>query len=129
MDHYDPLIAPDPAEWLATDEGQRIFLALNYHRSARVKLPNERLHAAIHVVVENPVAMGDELPVRRVLDRLQTEGLDRHDAIHAIASVLTEHMADMLKAGTPQTDGNEAYWTGLRRLTAKGWRRGSDEGQ
>jgi len=29
MDHYDPLLAPDPAEWLAVEEGQRITLVVD----------------------------------------------------------------------------------------------------
>jgi hypothetical protein len=123
MDHYDPLLAPDPVEWLAVEEGQRITLVVDYHEGARVKLPNHRVHAAIHVIVENQIAMGEELPVRRVLDRLQNEGLDRHDAIHAIGSVLAEHLSDLLSTGTRKGDANEAYWAGLGRLTAHGWRR------
>ncbi len=43
----------------------------------------------MHVVVENQIAMGDEIPVRDTLVRLMSEGLDRHDAVHAIATVLT----------------------------------------
>ena len=123
MEHYDPLLAPDPAEWLAVEEGQRIALVVDYHERARVKLPNQRLHAAIHVIVENQIAMGHELPVRRVLDRLQSEGLDRHEAIHAIGSTLTGYMRDLLNTGTRKGDVNEAYWTELGRLTAEGWRR------
>jgi hypothetical protein len=123
MEHYDPLLAPDPAEWLAAEEGQRIALVVDYHEGARVKLPNQRLHAAIHVIVENQIAMGDEFPVRRVLDRLQSEGLDRHEAIHAIGSVLAGHLSDLLSTGTRKGDVNEAYWTALARLTAEGWRR------
>jgi hypothetical protein len=73
-------------------------LVVDYHRRTRVKLPNQRLHAAIHVAVENQIAMGDELPVHGVLDRLQAEGLDRHDAIHAIGSALAEHMGICLRA-------------------------------
>lgn len=119
---YDPLLAPNPTDWLATDEGERIELVVVYHRGARVKLPNQRLHAAIHVGVENQVAMGDELPVRRVLDRLQAEGLDRHEAIHAIGSVVAGHMVDLLKAPAPEGDPNAAYWAELESLTAETWR-------
>ena len=32
--------------------------------------------------MENQAAVGDETPVGRVLKRLQSEGLDRHDAVH-----------------------------------------------
>lgn len=123
MEQYDPLVAPDPAAWLATDEGGRIELVVDYHRGRRVKLPNQRLHATIHVVVGNQAAMGDELPVRRVLDRLQAEGLDWHEAIHAIGSVLAGHLYDLLKTGAPEGDPNEAYWGELENLTADSWRR------
>jgi len=123
MERYDPLLPPDPAEWLATDEGERIDLIVDYHRGVRVKLPNQRLHATIHVVVENQVAMGDELPVRRSLERLQAEGLDRHEAIHAIGSVLAGHMYDLMKTGGPTGNPNKAYWDELESLTAESWRR------
>jgi hypothetical protein len=123
MEHYDPLLAPDPAEWLATEEEQRIALVVNYHEGAQVKLPNQRLHAAIHVIVENQIAIGDELPVRHVLDRLQSEGLDRHEAIHAIGSALAGHLSDLLNTGSHKGEANEAYWTELSRITAEGWRR------
>jgi thioesterase domain-containing protein len=123
MERYDPLIAPDAADWLDTDEGERIELVSAYHRCAKVKLPNPRLHATMHVAVENQVAMGDEVPVRRTVERLQAEGLDRHDAIHAVSSVLAEHMYDLVKTGSPATDPNTLYWAALEKLTAKEWRR------
>jgi hypothetical protein len=80
---YDPQQAPDPEVWLALDEDERFELALRHHRRARVRLPNARLHAMFHVVIENQVALGHEI-VRQTLERLQAEGLDRHDAIHAV---------------------------------------------
>ena len=46
---YDPLEAPEPEEWLAIDEAERIHLAQDYHRRTRVRLPNEKLHAVFHV--------------------------------------------------------------------------------
>ena len=61
---YDPLEAPEPEEWLAIDEAERIHLAQDYHRRTRVRLPNEKLHAVFHVVVENQIALGDEMPVQ-----------------------------------------------------------------
>ena len=35
MQRYDPLVAPDPEEWLALDEQERIDLARDYHHNAR----------------------------------------------------------------------------------------------
>jgi hypothetical protein len=40
-----------------------------------------------HVVVENQVALGEATSVPEALDRLINEGLDRHDAVHAVGSV------------------------------------------
>ncbi|MGZ8403660.1 MAG: hypothetical protein ACXWVR_10460 [Rhodoplanes sp.] len=63
---YDPLEAPEPEEWLAIDEAERIHLVQDYHRRARVRLPNEKLHSVFHVVVENQIVLGDEIPVQSV---------------------------------------------------------------
>jgi hypothetical protein len=51
-----------------------------------------------HVIVENQVALGEAYPVQSVLLRLMEEGLDRHDAIHAIGSVLAERLFAGLRA-------------------------------
>lgn len=90
MERYDPLIAPDPKKWLMLDEQERLDLVEDYHWRARVDLPNEKVHAIAHAVVENQIAIGEELRVERTLRRLMAEGLDRHDAIHAIGLVCFE---------------------------------------
>lgn len=88
---YDPDRAPDPEEWLALDEMTRMDLVSQYHRKHRVRLPNVQAHAVIHTIMENQVALGDEIPVAATLRRPMAEGLDRHDAVHAIGSVLARH--------------------------------------
>ena len=119
---YNPLKAPDPKRWLAIDEAIRLKMVVSYHRKKRFDLPNERIHAAIHMVVENQVAMGDELPVSATLDRMMNEGLDRHDAIHAVGSVLAGRMWEMSQSDAdPQMDPNESYFDDLAKLTAQGW--------
>ena len=118
---YDPLEAPEPEEWLAIDEGERIHLAQSYHRRARVRLPNEKVHAVVHVVVENQIALGDETPVQRTVQRLMAEGLDRHEAIHAVASLLAEFMHDLVNNPGSRTGSNQAYVAALQRLTAEAW--------
>jgi len=50
---YDPQNPPDREGWLSLDESEQIEIVLQYHRRARVRLPNARLHATMHVVVEN----------------------------------------------------------------------------
>jgi hypothetical protein len=96
MQRYDPLEAPDAQEWLALDEQERIDLVLNYHRKARIRLPNAKVHALVHAMVETQIALEDETPARRTAQRLMDEGLDRHEAIHAIGWVLIEFMSDLM---------------------------------
>jgi hypothetical protein len=128
MQRYDPLKAPVPHEWLALSEGERTALVLDYHRRKRIRLPNERVHAVAHMVVENQIA-ADQTQVKQTAQRLMDEGLDRHQAIHAIGTVLFEYMFDLMKAlkskGDPQGDPNPAYFAALERLTAESWRRSS----
>jgi hypothetical protein len=125
MHRYDPLQAPDPKEWNELDEQERMRLVEQYHRRARIPLPNAKVHAVIHAVIESQIALGDELPVRRTLQRLMSEGLDRHEAIHAIGSILAQHMFDLVR--TPEAvskdDPNDAYYAALERLTAEEWLR------
>ena len=123
--HYDPLVEPDPVEWLATGEQQRMDIVKHYHRHARSNAERSTAHAVVHAVVENQIAAGDELPVRRILSRLMDEGLDRHEAIHAVGSVLAGHLKELMrevKAGrNPEGDVNAPYFAELERLTAEDW--------
>jgi hypothetical protein len=125
MEEYNPGCAPDPESWLELDEQERIALVETYHRVARIKLPNVTAHAALHAIVENQIALNLE-PVVRAMDRLGKEGLTRHDAVHAIGSVVAEHLFDILK--TNQNDdaatSQARYYAAVERLTAASWRRG-----
>lgn len=120
MKRYDPDKGPDLNEWRDLDESERIEVVRRYHRKAGIGLPNEQIHAAMHVIVENQIAEGDRIPVRETLVRLMSEGLDRHDALHAIATILAELMYGSLKNTAPD-DLNAAYFAGLSSLTAQGW--------
>ena len=123
MERYDPLMAPDPEEWLALDEDERLDLVRKYHRRKKIKLPNTETHATMLVLIENQVAMGDEIPVKRTLERLQREGLDRHDAVHAVANVLVIHIHAMLTGPRPEGDPNPLYYAALEKCTAQRWLR------
>lgn len=118
---YDPFHDPDPAAWLGLDEQIRIQLAQDYHRREKIRLPNLTIHATIHAVVENQVALGEEIPVRATLKRLLGEGLDRHDAIHAIGAVLADHMRCLVLEKAPGKDPNAAYFGKLEHLTPESW--------
>lgn len=125
---YDADVGPDPEGWLSSDEDERIEAVAEYHRSLREPhpaTPSPQLHAGIHATVEYQIALGDETPVKATLERLLREGLERHDAIHAIGSVLAEHMWTLMRdeVETPVgTDPSQRYYTALERLDVEAWR-------
>jgi hypothetical protein len=122
VNEYDPDVEPEASAWLDTPEGVRLDLVAAYHQRRRVRLPSPRLHAAIHAVVENQLALG-ELDVVNAVKRLQNEGLGRHDAIHAVGMVLTEHLSDVLQTGSePSPSVHKRYFERLNSLTADEWR-------
>ena len=116
---YDPLSTPDPDTWLGTPETERLRAIESYHRIAGTRIGNLQLHAALHGVVENQLALHDPA-AQDALTRLLREGLDRHEAMHAIASVLAQHIFTAMHGGeAPATDYTEA----LATLTAASWRK------
>ena len=123
METYDPLVAPDPAAWLALEEPERLALVVAYHERMGIKLSTMRAHASTHVIVENQIAEGDQLPVREKARRLVAQGLDRHDVIHAIGSVLINHIWEITKGQVTDADPNQRYFRALERLTVRSWRR------
>ena len=121
MTSYDP-DKPPRSDWLETDEGERVEVVASYHRRRRIDLPNTELHAVIHVVVENQLALGEPVVVETVA-RLQREGLSRHDALHAIGSVLANDLFELMQENTETTgDTYRRYLDRLQKLTAKDWR-------
>src|SRR6266850_2738808 len=102
MDSYDPETSRPSADWLETDEGERIELVSSYHRRKKSRLPNAQLHSVIHVVVENQLALGEAIVIE-TLARLQREGLSRHDALHAIGSVLAVNLYELMQASSDAT--------------------------
>jgi hypothetical protein len=121
MNAYDPLKPPNAKEWLALDEIERVEKCRPITDATRFAC-RTRLHALMHVIVENQLAMPEAPVVRATLERLMAEGLDRHDAIHAIASVLTEQMWHVMKGEAPQDENvGQAYYRELEKLTAAKW--------
>jgi hypothetical protein len=78
-----------------------------------------------HVIVEDQIAAEPASAAGRALSRLILEGLDRHEAIHAVACVYMAALADAMKAGAtaetlelpPVSDAE------LDRLTIETWQR------
>lgn len=123
MNSYDPDHAPNPSEWLALDEQQRIQLIVEHHSRAHIPLPNLKAHAVFHAIVENQLA--ENLPaVVRAIARLTVEGMSRHEAVHAIASVVAEHIHDLFNDKVDSSSSKAIYTAAVERLSARDWRGG-----
>jgi len=123
MERYDPLELPEPNLWRTLDEDDKLTLVLEHHREAGIDLPNETVHASIHVVVENQIAI-PEAPVVEALSRLTRQGLDRHEAVHAIGAVLAVHLNELLRSESDTAEDHRRYFRRLGKLTAKRWEAG-----
>ncbi len=121
---YHPEKTPEPDKWLALGEDERVALIQAYHRRVRDKSPKPHVHAVIHLVVENQLAEGLEI-VRETLARLRAEGLDRHEAIHAIGWVLIEHLSNLMRAQEPAPNDHAHYFQALQTLTVNNWKKGT----
>jgi len=124
MHIYNPSKAPVPAEWLNIDESERINLVLEFHIAEQIEFEDgaQSVHAVIHVVVENQLAMKID-PVTEAIARLTRQGLSRHDSIHAIAAVLSGGIFNLLKGNEHEFDIKQ-YRKRLQKLTAKRWNKG-----
>ena len=126
MRRYDPLRGPKPEIWLQLDESEQIEAVEKYHRRANIALPNMRVHALMHVIVETQIAKNDPIEVRQTLDRLRRQ-MDRHDAIHAIGCVLSEYLYSALTTPHGKEFDLAGYRAALGKLTRESWYRDYQE--
>ena len=96
---------------------------VRYHESLDEEAPESgwRLHALLHCVVENQIAL-DVGNVAATETKLIRQGLTRHDAVHAIGSVIGADIFDILKNNG--TFDAKKYRSRLEKLTAKRWAKG-----
>jgi uncharacterized glyoxalase superfamily protein PhnB len=85
---YDAKAPMPSSNWLALSETERLRLARNFHVQSRIKAPRMTAHAAIHVMVENQIAIGYG-PTRRAVGRLVAqdfcaEGLAENFMMHIL---------------------------------------------
>jgi hypothetical protein len=123
MKEYKASISPDPEKWLALDEATRLELVIDFVNSYENSIEEEaqRIHAAIHVIVETQLALNTE-PTIETYHRLKRQGLDRHEIIHAIGAVLSEDIFEIMKGN--KENPFEGYKLRLKKLTAKRWKKG-----
>ena len=75
---------------------------------------NPYLHIAAHVMIEAQLEQNDPPEAAPALERLRTNGIDRHQAIHQIAAEMFEVMFPVLKEG--KAFDIQRYRKRLRRL-------------
>jgi hypothetical protein len=124
MEKYDPFKSIDPEEWLELDEAERIELVRGFHEILEDEMPDDALsiHSSVHVIVENQLAMSVEF-IPETIAKLTRQGLDRHEAIHAIGAIVSEDLFDMVK-GNIQEFSPKKYRRKLEKITAKRWLKG-----
>ena len=119
MENYNPLKNINPTFWLAMEEDERLSMVQKYVETEdHLNDSNLSIHATAHCVVENQIAL-DVKETVDALGRLRRQGLDRHDAIHAIASVLFGSITEAL--ANEDKDIAIKYKSKLRKLSAKKW--------
>ena len=121
---YNPENAPSPTDWLELPEQERIRVVSTFHMTRRLKSGNAKAHAAIHVIVENQIAMGFGPPLR-AMTRLRAQGLSRHESLHAVGSVVSSYIYEAMhqsvetNSHTPQAEMNAA----IERLDLESWQK------
>jgi hypothetical protein len=121
MKKYKASQAPDPKEWLSLDEYNRLELVVEFVNEFETHIEDtaKRIHAGLHVIVENQLAM-ESAPTPETYSRLRKQGLNRHEAIHAIGAVISEDMFEIMQGNRQELK----YQDRLRKLTAKKWKKG-----
>ena len=124
MQEYNPSNSIDAHEWLAVDELERSELVRKFHRGLDEPLSQDSLprHALIHVIVENQIASDVEL-VPETIAKLVRQGLDRHEAVHAIGALISAQMFNLAQ-GNIENFCTLKYKRQLKKLTAKRWLKG-----
>ena len=123
MESYNALKKLDSALWLNLDEAVRLELIEEYVENFEKEIESSKkhIHASIHMVVENQLALGEK-PALDAYSRLLRQGLNRHETIHAIGAVIFSDIYDAMQ----NIDNKQitSYKNRLRKLTAKKWLKG-----
>jgi len=120
---YDPLNPITPDQWLALDEDERLSMVFAYLDGIDESIEEKQVLGMLLTVAENQVALGDEMPVKAAVDRLEMEGLDRFTALLAVQEVFGELMQDM--AQNPDLEYSpELHKKRLAEIDSKVWKQG-----
>jgi Domain of unknown function (DUF1841) len=89
--------ASGPTTWLGADDEVRT-LAIRAHHDGLAGHPDQpdpKLHASFHLIAENQIAAGEPAETATALARLVGAGASRHEAIHAVMSVVATEVHAM----------------------------------
>lgn len=118
MSDDDPERSPDPQAWEALSPQERRARIDQRHPQGSDPLHPEgyprAFHVGLHVVVEDQLASGHAATVR-TLERLTTDGLRRHAAVHAIMDTMLPFLA------RPQAYDEASHAAALDALDAAEW--------
>ena len=81
---------PEFAEYLADSSWQ-----------GEIDGTNPRFHLTMHEVIANQLWADEPPEVWQAAKRLRAQGMERHDILHELAGVMTEHMQPTLLRGEP----------------------------
>ena len=120
MIKYNANSVPVPEEWLALEEEARVKLIQEYlEESGDFTGENAHLHACMQAIVENQIAADDPPATAQAVKRLMKEGLERQNALHAVAYALNNELFFMHKNG--KEFSTTRYRTNLNKLSARKW--------
>ena len=123
MKIYNPSIPPKSDVWLELDEQNRLDLINDFVENYEQDIEKEArdIHAAIHMIIENQLALRVELTTE-TYNRLKRQELDRHQIIHAIGAVISEDIFELMNGN--KENPFEGQKLRLKKLTAKRWKKG-----
>lgn len=102
---YDPDRLPDSRAWLGLDVEERVRLVESYELRAAPHASVVETNPWLYVLVENYIAQGAD-HVLKAMDRLQRQGLSRHEAVRAIAWVVMRWERNSRDECDGRTSGN-----------------------
>ena len=121
MVDYNPHETPNAQEWINASEQETLDAILEYHMEHGFTAQAMLTHAGAHNIVENQLAEYKDLyPIQETIDRLMSEGLDRHEAVHAIGAIIMSLMHEMV-TGKMKKFPEKRYIKELKTLTKAVW--------
>ncbi len=87
---YDPSSPPDPEQWLASDESERLDAMQAWATEFYGESDDDRILTVVPLlVVENQLASGEPAEARATMERLHSAGIPRFLALLAMADVVS----------------------------------------